>query len=138
MGSMLAFGGALVVLFLLNQTASLWVNYSRARRTGVPVILSPFSMYNPVWILTQAGLAPRSWFIPLMLCLPEPLSLFSRVIANDWPREHGPYLHRRLGPAFFVVSPGASMLSCIDTVANEDIISKYKAWPKVASMNGKT
>lgn len=136
MGSILALGGVLTAIFLLYQTASLCANYSKARKTGVPVIVSPFSMFNPLWILTQASLAPRSWFIPLMRCLPEPLSLFSRVITNDWTRENGHYLHQRLGPAFFVVSPGECMLSCADTVANEEIISKYKVWTKVPNMNG--
>ena len=137
MGSMLALGGILVALFLLYQTAGLCSNYSKARKTGVPVIVSPFSMYNPLWILTQASLAPRSWYIPLLRCLPEPLSLFSYAIANDWPRDHGHYLHRRLGPVFFVVSPGSCMLSCVDAVANEEFISKYKVWTKAANMNGR-
>lgn len=136
MGGILALGGFPVALVLLYQTASLCVNYSKARKTGVPVIVSPFSMYNPLWVLAQAWLAPRWWFIPLMRCLPEPLSLFSHAIAIDWPRDEGPYLHRRFGPAFFVVSPGSSVLSCADTVANEEFISRYKIWTKVASMSG--
>ncbi|KAK8094831.1 cytochrome P450- family 5- subfamily A [Apiospora hydei] len=80
---------------------------------------------------------PRAWFLPLCRLLPEPLCLFTRVITMDWPKEDGCELHDRFGPAFWVISPGTIQLMCADPVANEEIMTRYKAWTKPPEHVGK-
>ncbi|KAK8862716.1 cytochrome P450 [Apiospora arundinis] len=130
MVNVLVIGSALVAATLLYSVAGLYTNYQKVRKTGIPVIVSPFYTFNPLWIIAQSWFAPRKWFLPLCRLLPEPFSLFTRVVLMDWPKEDGCELHDRFGPAFWVISPGTIQLMCSDPVANEEIISKYKAWPK--------
>ncbi|KAK8087281.1 Cytochrome p450 [Apiospora phragmitis] len=130
MVNILVLGSALAAATLLYGAAGLYANYGKVRRTGLPVIVSPFYTFNPLWIIAQSWLAPRAWFLPLCRLLPEPFSLFTRVILMDWPKEDGCALHAKFGPAFWVISPGTIQLMCADPVANEEIISKYKVWPK--------
>ncbi|KAK7921411.1 hypothetical protein PG985_009433 [Apiospora marii] len=130
MVNLLVLGGALAAATLLYNVAGLYANYNKVRQTRLPVIVSPFYTFNPLWIVAQSWLAPRAWFLPLCRLLPEPFSLFTRVVLMDWPKEDGCDLHAKFGPAFWVISPGTIQLMCADPVANEEIISKYKAWPK--------
>ncbi|KAK8133660.1 Cytochrome P450 [Apiospora sp. TS-2023a] len=130
MVNLLVLGGALAAATLLYSVAGLYANYNKVRATRLPVIVSPFYTFNPLWIVAQSWLVPRAWFLPLCRLLPEPFSLFTCVILMDWPKEDGCDLHAKFGPAFWVISPGTIQLMCADPVANEEIISKYKAWPK--------
>ncbi|KAK8039481.1 cytochrome P450 [Apiospora rasikravindrae] len=137
MVNLLVLGSALVAATLLYSVAGLYTNYNKVRRTGIPIIVSPFYTFNPLWIIAQSWLAPRAWFLPLCRLLPERLSLFTRVITMDWPKEDGCELHDRFGPAFWVISPGTIQFMCADPVANEEIMTKYKAWIKPPEHVGK-
>ncbi|KAK8108038.1 uncharacterized protein PG998_010051 [Apiospora kogelbergensis] len=130
MVNVLVLGSALVAVTLLYSVAGLYTNYQKVRRSGIPIIISPFYTFNPLWIIAQSWFAPRKWFLPLCRLLPEPFSLFTRVVLMDWPKEDGCELHDKFGPAFWVISPGTVQFVCSDPVANEEIMSKYKVWTK--------
>lgn len=132
---------AISCLFLLwhvTQFATFCRNYARARRAGLPIIIAPFSQYSISWGLFQAFFYPEKWFIPLIqFLLPESMSRFTRVIRMNWVREEGPDLHKRLGPAFFVVSSAQIMFVCADSLTNADFFTNTKKWARFNDVEGK-
>src|SRR3954452_26833 len=63
-----AFTRSVMALFLLAFTSAvallsshllcIYSNYKQACRIGLPIIVTPINVLNPVWILTQ------QWFVP--------------------------------------------------------------------------
>lgn len=95
----------LFLLWAVIQFTSLYCNYVRARRSGLPIIVAPFSPYSISWALFRTFFNAEKWFPPLIrFLLPESVSRFTRVVGMNWVREEGLDFRRCLGPAFFIVS----------------------------------
>lgn len=102
--------GVFTIVWVVWCLATLIVNVSRARATGLHYVIVPCSMLGAPWLLTQPML------LPLLKALPElwtekwlPLLLFN----EGWHNGYEPF--RRVGgDTFLAVSPGDVILYTSD------------------------
>jgi hypothetical protein len=95
-------------------------NYFKARKIGLPIVLNPIDIINPVWIITQKRLIPLFKALPFGLGNWVVYSGFGSMFSNRYR------LHAKHGPAFLVVTPKEINLYIGDAEVVEDILSKRK------------
>lgn len=86
-------------LLLLQSLVSLARNYRIAKKTGLPVVVSPINISNPVWMVL-GGLVG-----PLLLKAPLGLGAWVRCGRWGWLWEDQGALHRELGKVIINVDP---------------------------------
>jgi hypothetical protein len=111
---------ALVSWPILN----LFRNYLDARKVGLPIIVNPIDVMNPVWLLTQKRLMPIVKSLPFGLGDWVVYSGFGSVFSNRYR------LHAKHGAAYLVVTPKEINLFIDDAEVVEDILSKRKDFIK--------
>lgn len=123
-----------IILALSSWTFfSIISNYNTARKIALPVIISPVSPLNPLWILTY-----RTFPIVLLLKhLPFGLGKWVRCTYMGWTFDDKYALHDELGPIFIVVTPSGNELSVADSHAAHTILSRRKEFIKPAVMYGR-
>ena len=128
----------LTILATLILASSLWTlffvtsNYNIARRIGLPVIISPVSALNPIWLLTY-----RTFPAVLSLRhLPFGLGRWARCTAMGWTFQDKHALHDERGPVFTIVTPGVNEVTVADPQATHYILSRRKEFIKPAVMYG--
>ena len=126
---------ASIILASLSWTFfSVLSNYNAARRIALPVIISPVSPLNPLWILTYRA-------FPLVLSLkhlPFGLGRWARCTYMGWQFHDKYALHDELGPLFIVVTPSGNEVSVADSQATHTIFSRRKDFIKPAVMYGRS
>ena len=108
-------------------------NYNTARKIALPVIISPVSPLNPLWILTYR-LFP---FVLSLKHLPLGLGKWARCTYMGWTFDDKHALHDDLGPVFIVVTPSGNEISVADSQATHTILSRRKEFIKPAVMYGR-
>ena len=98
----------------------IYSNYTQACRIGLPIVITPINVLNPVWMLTQ------QWFVPLLKCVPFGLCNFVNYTALGWPFADKYSLHDRLGDAFVIVGPAENCVVFASAETVEDIASWRK------------
>lgn len=98
--------GTLTGAWTIWCLASLKINLSRARATGLPCVVVPCSLLGVPWLLSQALL------LPLLTAVPEswtekwlPLLIFN----DGWHNGYEPFRHAG-ADTFLAVSPGSIIL----------------------------
>lgn len=112
---------------------SLLSNYNAARKIALPVVISPVSPLNPLWILTYR-------VFPSILSLkhlPFGLGTWARCTYMGWSFHDKYALHDELGPVFTVVTPGGNEIIVADPQATHTILSRRKEFIKPAVMYGR-
>jgi hypothetical protein len=73
--------------------------YRAARKTGLPIVVSPVTPRNPVWLLTQKYLAP-------IICqAPFGIGSWARFTKRGWLWKDHEKMHQELGKVWVQVSP---------------------------------
>lgn len=103
-------------------------NYRQARRIGLPILITPVDVMNPVWVLTQ------QWLVPLLKRLPFGLGYFANYSYLSWAFADKYSLHDRLGDAFVIVGPATNQVIVANAEAVEDIASRRKDFQKSEAM----
>jgi cytochrome P450 len=125
----LSIAAALVIRILVTLTQ----NYLRVRNLGLPIVLSPFGRRNPFWIITQPFFAP---IFRTLSSIGGPFSIFNFInySANSCFFLTRYTLHKRYGPAFWIVSPGSTQLVIADPPAADAVQIRRKDFVKNESM----
>ncbi|KAK1146374.1 hypothetical protein N8T08_003161 [Aspergillus melleus] len=125
---------ALSAVFLLVKCVALVKNYSRARRTGFPVYISPALSQNPAWMVTGPIFLPY-----LKNYLPGWLHDRLDVTLHGWEFRQNGAIHRRVGKTFVLVTPEEVSLWSSDPVLGKVILQRRKDFvqsPAVAQFMG--
>lgn len=127
------FAIASIIFALLSWTIiAIISNYVAARKIGLPIIISPVSPLNPLWIITY-----RTFPSVLSLSrLPFGLGTWARCTFLGWSFKDKHALHDELGRVFVIVTPGGNEVTMADPQATHDILSHRKEFIKPAAMYG--
>ena len=125
------FLGALIAL--ISWTAvSLFINYQAASQIGLPIIISPISPLNPLWILACR-------FTPLIKWLRSVswiVGRFPRCSYIGWTFNDKYALHNELGDALILVSPGINEIYLADPGAVANVLGRRKEFIKPMVLYG--
>lgn len=112
----------LIVLFTLRLTR--WTaNYIAARKIGLPILLSPFSWQDPLYMLFGAHLSFCRY-------LPFGLGAWTQYSLLGWELNSSYRLHHKLGPAFTIVSAAQNEIIVADPAAADELLTRWKVWTK--------
>jgi cytochrome P450 len=109
--------------FLLSCYA-LARNYVTARKTGLPLLISPFNPFNPLWILSRPYINPFLSYLPFGLGN----STKYNYLGYTWRDQNR--LHTRYGKAYIIVTPDENHLVVGDTQGCDQILRLYRNWTK--------
>lgn len=118
---------ALLFGIVAYQLLLLFRNYRIALKTGLPILITPFSIMDPIWILAEKWRLTR-----LFARLPFGLGSFIHYSTLAWPFHDRCQQHQRHGPAFMIVSPNDIRLIVADPEATRDIVTRSKHFIKPA------
>jgi cytochrome P450 len=105
-------------------------NYRRARKIGLPILITPIPFHNPLWQLFEPYLAP------LLRSLPFGISSVVHYSRRGWQYDDKYRLHAKHGGAFTVVSPDITQVFLADAGAAEELFSRRKDFVKAHSNYG--
>lgn len=120
----------LILAWVIWTVVSLLLNYKAARRIGLPVIISPVSSLDPLWILTYRALP----ILRLLKSLPFCLGKWGRCTYMGWSFDDKYALHKELGLAFTLVTPSLNEVWIADPDAAHVVLSRRKEYIKPAEM----
>ncbi len=122
-----------IIFALLAWTiVSIISNYVAARKIGLPVIISPVSPLNPLWILTYRAFP----YVLKLRRLPFGLGQWARCTFLGWNFNEKYALHDELGPVFVIVTPGGNEVTVADPQAADSVLAHRKEFIKPAAMYG--
>lgn len=122
--------GFLIVLFSLIVAFSSWMifklvqNYVEARKIGLPILITPIPVVGAVWTLAEYRMRPLLKKLPFGICS------FIDYSGLEWMWRERYTFHKRLGPAFIVVTPYELLIVVADATAADDILSRRKEFIK--------
>lgn len=122
---------AAVLAFVGWSAAAFVRNLCLARRTGLPVLISPVSRMNFIWVIIQEPVQP------LLKRLPFGLGSFNRFATLTWWFKDRYRLHEEYGKVFLIVSPGALELISADPEVTNQIYAKRFEIDKTTDLLGK-
>jgi cytochrome P450 len=99
-------------------------NYIKARKIGLPILITPISFFNFLWLLGNHRLAP------LLKALPFGLGNFVDYSGLSWYFADRYRNHARLGLGFCVVSPGEVQVILADPDAVDDVLTRRKEFQR--------
>jgi hypothetical protein len=112
------------LVWLLRSIYSLNLNRQSAKRTNLPILLSPFDPIDPLWMLVQKVI------IPICPYLPFGLGAFIRYNRLGWCYHDKFKMHSELGDAFMHVNPAKNQLFLANPEAIEDVFLRRKDFQK--------
>ena len=125
---------ASIILASLSWTFFSFISYyNTARKIALPVVISPVSPLNPLWILTYRAFP---WVLSLKH-LPFGLGTWARCTYLGWQYHDKHALHDELGRVFMIVTPSGNEVSVADSQATHTIFSRRKDFIKPAVMYGR-
>lgn len=123
-----------IFLGLLTWTSlSFWNNYKAARQIGFPIVISPVTPLNPIWILSWRLFPSILW----LRHLPFGLGTWARCTYMGWSFDDKHALHDELGDIFTIVTPGGNEVIVADRDAAQNVLTRRKVYIKPAMMYGK-
>ena len=117
--------------YLVWTLISLLVNYHSARRIGLPIVISPISPLDPLWILSHRRLP-----LKVLQSLPWGLGTFARCSYMGWSFQDKCAIHQEIGDAFVLVNPGTNEVVVADPKAVHSILGRRKDFIKPAALYG--
>ena len=124
---------SIIIATLAWTLLSIISNYNIARKLALPVVISPVSPLNPLWILTYRAFP----FILSLKHLPFGFGTWARCTFMGWTFHDKHALHHELGPCFIIVTPGGNEISVAEPRATHTIFSRRKEFIKPAVMYGR-
>lgn len=122
----LVFGA--VLAWITWTAASLFENFRVARQVGLPLIISPVSTLDPLWMLTVKCLP----ILRSLSGLPFGWGNFARCTSIGWHFKEKYTLHDQLGDAFILVTPSTNELVVADPDAASEVFGRRKDFTKPA------
>ncbi|RDL31454.1 Cytochrome P450 [Venustampulla echinocandica] len=116
--------GAIVIALLAWPFVKIVNHHGKARKIGLPIVISSIDLYNPFW----ATIGP--YIFPLIARLPYGLGDAANCDTYKWNMKTRSRLHRQLGPAFIIVDPRGIKIMLADGHAIEDVLVRRKEFPK--------
>lgn len=111
---------------LLSTIISLATNYAAARKTGLPVVISPVSKLNPVWLITQRRITP--W---MRAHLPATFTSWTRHNTLSWFFDDKYRLFNDLGSKSWLhVTPAGIEFHCADPAVNAQVFGRRNDFDK--------
>ena len=101
--------------------------YMKARKIGLPIVITPAVPLNPFWLLLIPLVGP------LTSSLPGYLGEFLNYGRFAWYFQTKMRVLEKLGPAFVIVSPGGIQIQLCDGNAVEELLYRSNDFPKPAS-----
>ena len=126
--------GSIILASLSWTFFSILSNYNAACKIDLPLIISPVSPLNPIWILTYRAFP---WVLSLKH-LPFGLGRWARCTYLGWQFHDKHALHDELGSLFIIVTPSVNEISVADSQATHAIFSRRKDFIKPAVMYGRS
>lgn len=99
-------------------------NYIIARKIGLPILITPLGLLNPVWQIGEPYITPVLKSIPFGLGNFVDYSSLVSLFHDKYKR------HAKLGDAYTVVSPTEVIVVICDAGAAEDILTRRKDFIK--------
>lgn len=112
------------VYLLVSSLISFSINLRSAKKTGLPVVVSPVDHMNPFWVALQKPLRP------FLESLPFGLGSFVRYSHLSWYFEDKYQMHAEHGKVFMIVTPGMNELHSVDPAVNSQVFSRKKDFEK--------
>lgn len=103
-------------------------NYRKARKIGLPILITPILVHHPIWQLTE------NFVVPILERIPFGITNFLRYSIRGWNFNDRYYLHEKHGGAFIVVSPDVTQVVVADATAAEDIFFRRKDFVKAHNL----
>ena len=131
MSWLFVFESSLAAYFLWS-VISLLRNYIAVRKVGLPIFVIPINPENPIWILLYRNLP----VLPLLMSLPLDMGKFARCSYMGWQFQDKQALHRELGDAFILVTPGMNDLYVANPETAYSILGRRKDFIKPTVLYG--
>ena len=117
---------------LIWTLSTLLGNYAVARRIGLPIVVSPITPLNIIWLLSYRVFPP----VLLLKRLPFGLGRWARCTYTSWTFDDKCALHDEVGDLFCIVSPGSIEVVVADRKAANDVFARRKDFIKPAVIYG--
>ncbi|KAI9046082.1 cytochrome P450 [Aspergillus affinis] len=115
---------ALIAVYLLMKIVALAKNYSRARRSGFPVYISPVPSENIVWMVTAPILLRY-----LKNYLPQGIYDRLDVTLHGWEFRQNGAIFRRVAKTFMLVTPDEVSFWSADPALGKAVLQRRKDFP---------
>ena len=120
----------LPTLWTLYSTYCLLVNYLKALKLGLPIIIVPVTPESPLWIAFQTA------FGSVLRFLPFAATSFTRHCRLGWEFEDRYQTHARLGDVWMLVTPARNWLYVANAEAVTEIFGRGRDFINPAWMLG--
>ncbi|PQE02867.1 cytochrome P450 protein [Rutstroemia sp. NJR-2017a BBW] len=118
----------LAVVFPLSGWILLAVNYNKARKIGLPLVILPIDSGNPLWMSIDTKV------LPFFRRLPFGFQNFTRFNYRGWEIHDRYKAHQELGDAFILVTPGKNWLQLCNAETLADIFSRKAEFTRPTEM----
>lgn len=116
----------ILLIYLFKLYRSFSRNLAAAKSSGIPYIIVPVYLYNPVWLMIQKPCGPYLRMLPHRLTDP-----WLDFIFLDWTWTHQYAGFRRIGhDTFLTVSPGGNILVSADAAVISQICARGRDFLK--------
>ena len=128
--AILIYAGTGLATWLLWIYLPLYNNYMKARTIGLPVIVIPTDPLSPLWAFNtkESSTFLTKWSFGLLSW--SKLLYWSSAFDNKY------YLHKRIGPAFVLVTTGKNWVYIADPEAADSALSRRKEFIKPRELYG--
>jgi len=126
----LLFAFLALVGYLLFNVYSTYINYMKASKLGLPLVISPITPDNTLWIALQTV------FGSILRHFPFSASSFTRHCRLGWEFHDRSQAHVRLGDAWILVTPARNWLFVANAAAVTDIFGRGRDFIRPVWMLG--
>lgn len=121
----------LLLLYISYNAYSLSVNYAKASKLGLPLVVSPITPDDPLWIACQTA------FGSILRRFPFAASSLARHCRLGWEFHDRYQTHARLGDAWILVTPVRNWLYVANAAAVSNIFGRGQDFLRPIWMLGK-
>lgn len=116
---------------LIKTIGAITKNYRAAKKTGLPVVISPVSARNVVWLLTQKYIAP------VISGAPFGLGSWARITIRGWLWSDHEKMQQTLGNVWVLASPKGLDVSQSPSLSNahSNVVSQRGTWMSIMPLN---
>ena len=117
-------------LWILYNVYSLVVNYSKASKLGIPLVICPITPDNPLWIAFQTAFGSILRFFPFAA------TSFTRYCRLGWEFHDRYRTHTKLGDVWMLVTPARNWLYIANAEAVTEIFGRGRDFTRPVWMLG--
>lgn len=114
-----------VGIYIINLLLSLSKHYHDAKTLAIPIIVSPFDLFHPMYFLIHPVI---SLLYPL---IPPRFGKWTIVSTADWPFQDKGKIQQELGPPFALVCPWNYKIILADPKAAESLYHRRKDFERM-------